>query len=464
MTYEPDAELDDNLRILRNRLHAEAARGAQSEQVLADVRSDGTGPIAVRGGNLGSQRGGDPRRWLAIAASVALAGGGLYGLTRLVQHRDEPATDPTSLTGPTVVTTASSADTTVTAPVTTTVTTSAPTTEATTPAVPPTLPTGQLSEAHFLDATHGWAVTSPADGQPASLWTTADGANWTPETLPSADTFAVTMADVTNGWAVGNGWWSTHDGGGTWTSLGAGDTSPSSVAVSGRWAYALTNAGPDASGSPTFILQRSPIDHDGFVETGLSFLKGAGGNEPTISIAAQGDRSYLSYNDRGGQVARIIGDAADSAWTTPGSGRGGDIAFTAAPDGGPLYVYSQTGIWGGDPTPQLVVSASTDGGDTFVPVPMPTGVGVPASGGASLLQLTAVDATTVIAQVSDGNEFVLYVSHDIGGTWTKLPTVPAGLGQIEVAPGIMSGVVNTETANQLWVSTDLGQSWQMAIG
>ncbi len=446
-------QLDSELRRLRSTLHATAGRDAHSEQVLAEIRGSVNPPIATLGAESSRSGGSGPRRWLAIAAAVVLVGSGLYGATRLLQQRDTAEFEVEPQTSLPLATASLSPPSTIGEPSTTSTTVSSVA----------VLPTGRLIEAHFFDPGHGWVLAQDQSDGPVSLWTSEDGANWTLKTLPGADVYSVTMADTTNGWALGSDvWWSTHDGGATWQNLTHNGVSPNVINVVGKWAYALVFAGNNSNSATQFTLQRSTIDADEFTDTGLIFLKGPGGNDVTASIAAQGDRTFISFNDRGGQVGRLISGSVDDNWTSPGVGRGGNIYFTAAAAGGPLYTYSETGIWAGDSEVQLVAEASSDGGDTFAPVPMPAAA--VADGGRSLAQMTAVDASTVVAQISRNNTLDLYISHDVGATWELLPATPPGLGRIDISFGIMWGLLSTDTIDQLWASTNDGQSWHMIIG
>lgn len=435
--------LDPDLINLRTHLRGEAGRVAHSKEVLADVRST-TRPIATVANQSTDGRDTGRPRWLAMAACVVLLGAGLIGIERLVQRRHDPAPGPEPQVSATVAATM-------------------PTTAVTTAVSIPNPEKGSLLGAQFFGPTNGWVLNRDESTNTVTLWTTEDGFAWGDQILPANDIDSVTMADTTNGWALASDkWWSTHDGGTTWSILEIFDFPPTDVKVVGSYAYALFSAQPSSNSLPQFELRRSSVHNDDFVGTGLTFSKGAGGNEIDVSIASQGDRTFVSFLDRVSLVGRLVGDSAEPNWTSPGVGRGGTIHFSAALDGGPLYVYSETGIWGGDSVVQLVAEASNDGGDTFVPITMPADA--VATGGRSLVQLTAVDARTVVAQVYLNNALVLYNSHDAGVTWDVLSPTPAGVGRVDIAPGIMWATVSTETVHKLWVSTDNSLSWHTVIG
>jgi photosystem II stability/assembly factor-like uncharacterized protein len=143
-----------------------------------------------------------------------------------------------------------------------------------------------IGASSFLGTGRGWLVATNHAGQVATLFRTDDlGRHW--QVVPTAGIpatahiFGVVFANPNDGWLWGDGWWSTHDGGATWHALPASDAgyTPNQVFVRGDFAYALGGfTPPPPSTDFVYRLLRSPIGVDDFVETGLAWKKGAGGN------------------------------------------------------------------------------------------------------------------------------------------------------------------------------------------
>lgn len=338
----------------------------------------------------------------------------------------------------------------------------------------------QIGATTFVDANHGWAPAHLSNPARAVLLHTDDGATWSERAL-AADAYGVVFANRLDGWMWGDGWWSSHDGGATWKRLPdqPNGFSPNHIQVSGQFVYALqyienvhdtgtndtgTNGTNDTNGSGGFgfALIRSPIDHDEFTETGLSWRKGAGGNDIDFTIVTAGDRVEVSYNDRGGQVGRLLGGVADTTWRPPGLGRGGNISLDRAKDGGPIFLSTHTGDWGGDTTPVQLEEVSTDEGRTFHTLTMPSPVG--ASDAARFCGLNAAGSAWVVVSICDADGTNLYGSADVGSSWTRISVLPANsFGLTFHTPAVATVQVKLDNASAIWISQDSGRTWHRTI-
>jgi hypothetical protein len=321
-----------------------------------------------------------------------------------------------------------------------------------------------LGALSFSNLGNGWLLTSSQEDQRTTLFRTTDlGRHWvvapTLGVPGGARPYGVAFADLQNGWLWGDGWWATHDGGSTWHALpaNAAGVTPNQVIVTGGYAFALS---ADATG--VFSVMRSPVAVDDFVDTGLAWEKGAGGNEVSLSIVSQGSSVFAAFNDRGGRTGRILGTRADPTWTPTGAGRGGNIDFATAPGGQDLYLATQTGIWGGDAVSQLIVERSPDGGNTFIPLTLPVELTV-ADKPLRFCGLRAPEAGTVVVLGCDANGTVLIASADGGHSWRPTITLPADAFDVQL---LTPQFITYRTGGQptaLMVSSDSGITFQRSF-
>ncbi|MFM2076277.1 MAG: hypothetical protein RJA49_167 [Actinomycetota bacterium] len=440
--------LDHDLAQLRDRLQADAARNADSMNTLAAVK-DGT--VVGLAPQPPSRRNG------RVVAAVAAAGLVAASVIAIALSRGDgdadivPVTEPT--TGvTTATTTATSLPVAPTVP-STTATLPTPTTAVPTTLAPIALSLDYIAQVRFLDPTHGWLLGQPTGTSGLALYATVNGANWTEVTTPEP-LLGLEFADAQNGWMIGLAHvWSTHDGGATFTQVGALigglDGNPPPIFVHDGFVYTL---GYIATSDPGFRVFRSPVDHDDFSDTGVSFGQGAG-PVADFSFAATGNSVFVVYNDRTVTGAgRIVNGTADTTWRPPAADQGGAVRLTSSGTG-PIYSFGQVGTWGG---PALANKAfvSHDGGDTFRPITLPPNE--PNDG----LTLAAIDEHTVMASTSKG----VYASTDEGTTWTLRSNPPSTAAVTFQTPPIASAVVNDGTSTQLWTSTDGGWSWTRTLG
>ena len=339
----------------------------------------------------------------------------------------------------------------------------APPTTTTTVPVQPTV--DNISQVQFIDATHGWMLAESNGSADAVVSRTDDGRSWATVTTTPGGVDQMTFADMTNGWVSGSaGMWSTHDGGATWTHLQLGDPglSPYGPWIADGFAYVLVgHAATD--GGYAFDLYRSPVGDDSFTATGLTWSKGAGGNDVEASIATQAKNVFVAYNDRGGSTSRLVAGTAEQRWTTPVTGKGGNISITA--DGDAVYVASATDTWAPTGQPTLVVAYSTDAGKSFSTMRLPKQKNGTPYRQYDIGPFAATGGNTLLIGLTDDAGVVhLYRTTDHGGSWTKLPALPDPAVRLAVSNGIVTAVLNTDTVHAAWVSTDAGSTWTRVFG
>ncbi len=298
---------------------------------------------------------------------------------------------------------------------------------ATAPAVrldPPRPAAGTVTSASFVDAAHGWVITTDESSPDLAhwLWATADGGQtWNPVrsalTAVTTETDPVVrFADVDDGWIVGDALWATHDGGASWhevplpapfaqgdvlgLSAGAGAVHVAVIEQSGNGAdqhILVAPAGSDA-------LQVSPV----VIPHGAAPVA-------DFEFAFAGARGWLIYNERiaaaGAQLAK--GSWVDWSQPCPATGPG---FVAAAPDASLVVALCSEGVWAG---PQLVVvlQVSTDGGATF----HAAAAAPPATVGSLAAVVAAPDTNTIVAAYTPQNGTTrVERSTDRGQHWTRV--------------------------------------------
>lgn len=286
----------------------------------------------------------------------------------------------------------------------------------------------------------------------------APGAPWALRFSPHAAGIAVLALN-------GGGLWATRDGGETWREItppgtgGAGATpafdprEPDTLYTWGIY-QTWTDAGPvsglfrTADGGATWAeLPRPP---------------GAGGGYAVWAVAWPGGvRLYADATPDGGRTI-VLATSADAGqtWSVAAADLGGSPAALLERTGGELLLagpgllrFTPAAGWQPAPPPlagadlAAVVQAgetllaaggalpgglarSRDGGQTWVPAPLPAGAALPPlaapAEGLGLLQAAgdAVYLRAVMAEADGGGRPWLGVSCDAGDTWTEVPLPP----------------------------------------
>jgi photosystem II stability/assembly factor-like uncharacterized protein len=303
------------------------------------------------------------------------------------------------------------------------------------------VPQGSLKGVFFADSSHGWIV-----GEQGRIYATSDGGlTWVrQESSTTAELQRVQFINTNVGWIVGheNVALRTTDGGTTWSRMATGTTSAHFVGLSfvnatTGWIVGSENVLKTVDGGATWTAQNAgvstPSGAISFVNSGKGWIDGGG----RIVSTADGGATWSSQSTEFTSItgfdhfayfhdARFI---SDSTGIMAGWERGSDILFRTT-DGGATWTRFQLhesfaqwhGIAFGDArhwwavgtrgnlaTDQASISASTDGGVTWVdqdsPSPQP------------LNGVWFVSASTGWAVGEDG---VVLRTTDGGATWVLL--------------------------------------------
>ena len=302
-----------------------------------------------------------------------------------------------------------------------------------------------------------WVLASDGTAQV----TVDGGATWRSIDTP-ADATTLTFADATHGWltTATSGWFATHDGGATWSDLGALGEVPTGDPVAADPATGQVFAAVGGDGGLHLLV--SPLASDDFVDVGLTVPYGAG---PVfdVSMFARDGSAWVVSNDRTVVGGILVEDGtADASWLPPAADKFGPVAIVGAAGSTLLWAIADTGQWGGEVDPLARIYLSVEGGTVWQEVQGPPGIGQTAPAGAS----------TGDASLYVGVGPVLYSSQIQGlsdpPTWTEVADLTAdGVGAIVEVRAPAAGVVDLRVIagdhEEIWRSVDGGGSWQALV-
>jgi hypothetical protein len=213
--------------------------------------------------------------------------------------------------------------------------------------------------------------------------------------------------------------------------------------------------GVDQDGAMTFRLYTMPIDGDSFSASPVSFPPPAGG-EPVASFAFDDSSGWMAVTSRTlmGAAHFVGGQWSETPDVTCSNG---GVTFASSGQPGDLVRSCDSGLWGsvGGAPDGAQLEVSSDGGQSFSPVPLP---GQPAAGDAPLfVPLLARPAVGTIVIGTDPS-----VTHDEGDSWQPLG-LPEGSSVSDLVAngsGLWVAVGSTSSGDQkVWVSRDGGATW-----
>ena len=315
----------------------------------------------------------------------------------------------------------------------------------------------------FISSSKGWVLGSApcATGRCPAIARTVDGGKtWTsidaPDTTigsePSVDVsgtgvVGLRFANTLDGWAFGPELWSTHDGGTTWTriqiapgasvlALGSGNGSTHTVVYENAQDYHIVS---------------SPIGSDNWTTSAVTIPVG-GGPVPEIQLVLSGSAGWVLENDRtvvGG--ARLVG----GTWRTwqPACSDVVGPAFIDASGPSDLAAACDVGQWSTPQGEHLYVSR--DAGVTFtetgVPTPLDTASGLATPG-----------RSTILIAGLDKNGTAMVGSFDGGHTWARVFTsATVSLNDLGFTTAAQGVVVSTAAngSSHLFMTHDGGRTW-----
>ena len=343
--------------------------------------------------------------------------------------------------------------------------------------------TGFLAQsASFVTVDVGFVlgVTSCSTGTCLSLMHTVDrGASWVsasppPTTLGATDTTGVSelhFADAVDGWAFGGSLWATHDGGQEWQAVDIGG--PVVAMASGAGVvYALVEPCASAPCTDPGHLYRSPVAQNSWSEVPVvsgQFDRGA------VSLVAEGQTVFVLSAYPEPEILGSSDGVHFTALPVPCSAepeQPGPFApaSLAASDPDDLAVACLGGVAAGSQAKQLYISH--DGGHSYQRLPDP-----PLGGDGAELAMPA--PTTVLLGAWSGATQVYRIAPPDSSWTTPLIFGDGGvgvtdLGFVDPAHGAvihgnaLTALPNLSTANPpsglgtLYLTGDGGAGWQPA--
>lgn len=445
--------------------------GAETEEALAMVRNGDSGEPGQR-----------PRYALlalAAAAVVVLVAGVALIKSRDAEEVEPPlATPPSSSPAPTPAPTTAPATSPATVasepptstPPSTTPATSEPTTTppvSTVPPAPADVPPladqpdfGGASKVAYARDGVIIVLGSRGDGSPV-LWQWHDTTTtWASSPLPGDNSYVpIAFASDQVGFAFVDGYLQrTTDGGASWgridiASPSGGGVSVIELAVGANLVHALA---VDQDGAMTFRLYTMALDGSSFAASPVEIPPPAGG-EPSASFAFAGDAGWMAVTSR-----TLMGAAefADGQWSEAPDVTcvNGGVYFASSGQNGDLVRSCDSGYMGSDGSvPEgTQLEVSSDGGETFRPVPLPDR----SPDSPEFVTLLARPAVgTIVIQAQDGSGVIF---GDDGGNGRPLG-LPAGSfvsGLSTDSGGLWVAVGSDSNGDQkVWVSRDAGATW-----
>ncbi len=244
------------------------------------------------------------------------------------------------------------------------------------------------------------------------------GARWTSASSPAtalnrSDTSGVAelhFADALDGWAYGAGLWVTHDGALDWHAVDLPGTVVAMASGAGT-AYALVEPCPSSPCPSPGHLYRSPVGHDAW--TIVSGVAGRFDEGNPSALVAEGHTVFLLATS---PVPEILGSSDGthfSALTLPCGPEPGEVvpftpASLASSDPSDLAVACLAGVAAGSQMKEVYLSH--DGGRTYLKLPDP-----PAGGDGAALAMPA--PTTVLLGAASGATLVYRLAPP-GTSWS----------------------------------------------
>ena len=209
-----------------------------------------------------------------------------------------------------------------------------------------------VSAPSFTSVGVGWTLAVAADGATVVAHTLDGGRSWSEVARPSIDAEScpdarLVFADEADGWLLCQQLAATHDGGRTWTPVMVDGDAVTALAVD-TGAGAVDVVAVQDPQHPVFRLLVSPVDHDAFVPSGVSF-EPAAGPVPAFTFAFTGEEGWVVYSDRTVVAGAHLSAGTWTDWSPPCLDTGGDARPVAGPQaGGELLVVCNEGTWTGD--------------------------------------------------------------------------------------------------------------------
>jgi len=266
----------------------------------------------------------------------------------------------------------------------------------------------------------------------------------------------IRFATVNDGWAFGPELWATHDGGGTWTSVGLGGAAAGQVLdlEASAGTVHLVTIRP-AGDQYRYEIWSSGVGRDDWYRAATTFPHGAAPVQDARFVL-HGTDGWLVINERVVYAGAMLHQRTWSRWTPPCADLGGPATATA-PTSKDVVAVCQEGQWGGSGPPQTRLHVSTDGGATFARVgpDLPEVSSSPAS---------PTPQTIAITSVVDGVPEIR-ASFDGGQTWAAVYRGPSNdfvseLGFTTATQGIAVVAGPNGSSGALIMTTDSGHHWR----
>ena len=323
--------------------------------------------------------------------------------------------------------------------------------------------------ATFVSKLDGWVLGSVPCARarcPAIVRTVDGGATWTSVVAPQTTMGGVPgsvqpngsgisslrFADPANGWAFGPELWATHDGGGIWARISITGL-PGTATITALEASRGTVHAVLYDGAQDFRISSSQVGTDDWHAAAVRVAVGAG-PVPEVELVLSGSSGWVLENNRIVVGGAILDGATWRAWQPACLSVVGP-AVLAASSTNDLVVVCDVGLWG-NPTGEHHFR-STNGGATFAQSSARLAL--------SAAAVTSPNRATIVVAGSDASGASLVGSFDGGRTWSTVLSVRAAafadLGFTTATQGIV--ITTTESgAGTLWMTHDGGRTWAAA--
>jgi photosystem II stability/assembly factor-like uncharacterized protein len=277
-----------------------------------------------------------------------------------------------------------------------------------------------------------------------------DDATRTWHVVGDAPAGGIRFANRNDGWVFGEGLWSTHDGGRHWAP----------ILLDGSTPHVFDLAAGDGTVHVTIVNKETyrlevftaSVGSDTWARSATTTDLGAA-PVPDAKIVLEGSRGWIVVVNRTEVGGLRLHNGQWTTWQPPCKETGG-LEVLAASTPTELVALCKEGDWFGPPNgPHLYVSH--DGGDTFTRLPARVpGFGLLATPtpGVEVIAATGSDGTSHLFRSTDGATWTTVATGRTNATWSYL-------GFTTTTNGVAIEIAGVSGTSWLLRTTDGGRTW-----